>query len=206
MNLMELVGSCKPPQKTIIPYTDTHVNLLLQTGFFKAANLISTQHLVNQLIEDGLIVIRPKNIAEFLIAKAEEYNGKKNGPGGLSAIWETANRCCAITVDIASTDPESVGAFIWQEERINETRHVPPEDVLLTLQGVKASKAFDYFTVAYLEKFPDPLLLGRLDGMKERFFIRQWGDDIVLDDVIEASSRGWIERILGTDRGNSNAE
>lgn len=77
-----------------------------------------------------------------------------------------------------------IGRFEWNETHIQAYKTIPPQDVLDKLAEHKAREVFDYFTIASIESIPDPLLLGRVNDVKDRFFIAQWGKDITLDDII----------------------
>lgn len=88
------------------------------------------------------------------------------------------------TNDFNKTDKETIGQYLWKETDIAEYKTIPPGNILDVLKLHKARNVFDYFTIASVEHIPDPLLLGRIDGIEDRFFIAQWGDDIQLDDVI----------------------
>lgn len=43
----------------------------------------------------------------------------------------------------------------------------------------------DTFSVLWVEKVKDPLLLGCIDGCKDFFLICEWGDDIKFDDIVK---------------------
>lgn len=101
------------------------------------------------------------------------------------AMWVEKNSTCMVqTVDYTSSDKRLTGAFTWMEESIDRYPGIPPAAVLDIFEVHKARKIFDYFTVASVKGIPDPLLLGRLKGDDNRYFIAQWGDDVALDDLI----------------------
>ena len=78
--------------------------------------------------------------------------------------------------------------YHWDELPVKSYPGIPPEPVLQRLASEIEKDLFDYYTVASVSlqrvKQPDPLLLGRIHGVDDRFFIAQWGDDVALDDVI----------------------
>jgi hypothetical protein len=77
------------------------------------------------------------------------------------------------------------GDFLqWRESLVEDYKNIPPREVLETFKIHRDRKIFDYFSIASVEKIKDPLLLGRILGCPERFFIAQWGDDIQLDDIL----------------------
>jgi len=90
----------------------------------------------------------------------------------------------ADTKDYFSNDPNTIGRFTWEEERIENYNKVPPNNVLNILKMHQDRALFDYFTIASVSAIHDPLLLGRINNYEDRFFIAQWGEDISLDDII----------------------
>lgn len=78
----------------------------------------------------------------------------------------------------------TIGLFAWKETDIKDYSGIPPVGVLETFGMHKARELFHDFSVAEVEGVHDPLLLGRLDGRPERYFIAQWGDDVQLDDLL----------------------
>lgn len=90
----------------------------------------------------------------------------------------------AKTKHYVSTAPGQIGQYKWVEDKIEELMKLPPMRVLKRLVEEKGKNLFDYFTVARLAELPDPLLLGRINGVNDRFFIAQWDNDICLDDLL----------------------
>lgn len=93
----------------------------------------------------------------------------------------------AITRDTChrqSTKEGTIGMFAWKETDIKEYDGIPPLNVLEVFEEHKKRDLFHDFSVAEVEGVHDPLLLGRLEGRSERYFISQWGDDIQLDDLL----------------------
>lgn len=90
----------------------------------------------------------------------------------------------AATNDVSSTAEGTVGRYMWSEVRVETYKTLPPPHAVVKLKEEKAKNVFDYFTIASVNAVRDPLLLGRLDGKSERYFLAQWGDDVSLDDVI----------------------
>jgi hypothetical protein len=73
---------------------------------------------------------------------------------------------------------------VWTEALLQDYPTIPPAEVLKALRKHQERKVFDYFTIASVKGVPDPLLLGRVIGSKDRWFIKQWGEDIHVEDVI----------------------
>ena len=88
------------------------------------------------------------------------------------------------THDYMNSDPKSIGQFKWTEVDVREYEGLPPKSVIDIFKEHKRRNLFDYFTIASVNAVHDPLLLGRIDGSSERFFIGQWGDDVQLDDLL----------------------
>ena len=61
---------------------------------------------------------------------------------------------------------------------------LPPGDVLEKLAVAKKSELFDEFTILHVKAIPDPILLGKIKGEKDRFFIAEWGNDITLTELM----------------------
>lgn len=80
-------------------------------------------------------------------------------------------------------DVEGYG-WCFSEVPVYNYEGIPPASVLKTMAEHLGRGLFDLFTVATVEKVQDPLLLGRVAGCDDRFFIAQWGDDVSLDDLI----------------------
>lgn len=83
-----------------------------------------------------------------------------------------------------SSQKGTIGYFKWKETPVSDYNGIPPVGILETFAEHKKRNLFHDFTVAEVEGIHDPLLLGRIDGSDERFFIAQWGDDIQLDDLL----------------------
>lgn len=88
------------------------------------------------------------------------------------------------TNDYRKTGDGTIGKFCWTETPVEKYETLPPKHILDLLKMHKDRHVFDYFSIASVNAVVDPLLLGRIDGSSDRFFIAQWGEDIQLDDVI----------------------
>lgn len=77
-----------------------------------------------------------------------------------------------------------IGQYVWTESNIKDYAGIPPIGVLERLKETKAKEIFDYFSIATVNEVKDPLLLGRINGHADRYFLAQWGNDISLDEVI----------------------
>lgn len=70
---------------------------------------------------------------------------------------------------------------------ISSYADTPPPEVLAELETAIGRNCFDSYEVAHIVKqvkVPDPLLLGRIDGCPDRFFITQWDDDVKIEDIL----------------------
>lgn len=64
---------------------------------------------------------------------------------------------------------------------------VPPPEVLEALELAQSRACFDTFEIGHIVKqvkVPDPLLLGRINGCPDRFYIAQWDDDVKIEDIL----------------------
>ena len=112
--------------------------------------------------EDGHCFIKDRDIV-FSIQR-------RRGNRFEGYIWWETEVCCG-----------------WYESLIGEYKKIPPLEVLKRLKEEKQKGKFDYFTIATLEErepIKDPILLGRIKNSSTRFFLNQWGLDILLDDLI----------------------
>lgn len=64
---------------------------------------------------------------------------------------------------------------------------IPPDSVLDSLEKAKDHKCFDNYEVAYIRNVKDPLLLGRVNGCPDRFFIDQWDNDVKIEDILKTN-------------------
>jgi hypothetical protein len=70
----------------------------------------------------------------------------------------------------------------------NYDRDVPPIEVLQKIEEAKAVGCFDYFEIAFVEEVKkDPIVFGRIEGCRDRFFIAQWDTDVSIEQIIMAS-------------------
>lgn len=88
------------------------------------------------------------------------------------------------TNDYCSNKPGTIGKFVWKECPIEEYDGVPPKEVLAKLKIHKDKALFDYFTIATVENIKDPLLFGKINTSDDRYFIAQWDEDILLNDLV----------------------
>lgn len=88
------------------------------------------------------------------------------------------------TKDYNSTDPKTIGKFVYTETPVSEYPDIPPNDVLQVMKTHKDRKIFDYFSIAKVTHIVDPIMFGRINGCEDRFYIAQWGNDITLDDIL----------------------
>lgn len=72
----------------------------------------------------------------------------------------------------------------------NYDRDVPPQEVLEKIEAARNAGCFDYFEIAFVEEVKkDPIVFGRIEGCKDRFFIAQWDDDVSIEQIIMASEQ-----------------
>lgn len=90
------------------------------------------------------------------------------------------------TCDYHKTDKNTIGRFMWTETPVKDYKDVPPANILEIMKDHVRKGIYDYFTIASVSHVVDPILLGRVYGCEERFFIPkcQWGDDIQIDDLV----------------------
>jgi len=96
----------------------------------------------------------------------------------------TPERFFERTQDFHSVEDGKIGQYLWVETPVENYLSIPPKEVLNDMRVHKARNLFDYFTIASVEHIKDPLLLGRIEGTTDRYFIVQWGADIHVEDVL----------------------
>src|SRR3990167_5009421 len=78
--------------------------------------------------------------------------------------------------------------------KLEDYPEVPPADCLLDLKRAKEHKCFDWFEIVKTEVYstiedktprPDPIIFGRITGCEDRFFISQWDNDVLIDDILK---------------------
>lgn len=93
-------------------------------------------------------------------------------------------RFTAPTNDFLSPAKDRISGFAWEEVPVKEYKAIPPDHALEALKVARDKEIFHDFTIASVSHVKDPLLLGVLEGVEDRFFLAQWGEDVALDDVI----------------------
>lgn len=152
---------------------------LKEAGFETARKLLLVKQFKYKRITDDAI-------RSFLATKASELSGHEEECTNLMSSGAVKKM---LFVDFLVTG-DGIHQFEqrleWVETRIEIYNGCPPERAVASLMRAKKRDAFDYFTVAKVEHktIRDPLLLGRIDGVEDRFFIAQWGTDVQLDDLI----------------------
>lgn len=66
---------------------------------------------------------------------------------------------------------------------------IVPEHVVDSLLEAQKRQVFDEFSVLWVEKVKDPLLLGKIKELPDYFLIDEWGDDVKFSDIIKASKK-----------------
>lgn len=66
-----------------------------------------------------------------------------------------------------------------------EAEELMPEFVLDKLEEAQERQVFDEFAVLWVERVKDPLLLGKVDGCQDYFFICEWDDDVKFADFVK---------------------
>lgn len=190
-DLMALVKECETPGKLIeatkIGAALERAERLKRLGFVRAAAPVIEKAEMAKRLEkvtaENFIVIRPAKIQSFLDRLATEYN-KKHGKSKDVCKTDFQGLPPLKARTVHASGYQGIGIFAWEETAIEDYAGIPPDNVLSRFEEVAAKKVFDYFTIGTVQAVKDPLLMGRVKGVEDRFFIAQWGDDVSLDDVI----------------------
>jgi len=195
--LMELVEDCgKPTVQTVkdISPVRRKIEELEKLGFLKAVeNLkqkVSKEEKLRKLGVYPYVRITEEKILDYLMRKAKEYNTKVGQPDfkvdkGINQPGMFLSPTHSLLASTCHRGSYSgIGYFLWEETPITTYEGIPPDGVLTTLKEHKERGVFDEFVVATVEAIPDPLLLGKINEVSDRFYIAQWGNDIALDDII----------------------
>ena len=140
----------------------------------------------NTIILDGHTLnytVHPQT-PDGLLAANISFTGVMNSLYDDGPMMTGNSRLSASTCDYLSNDPGSIGSYRWNEVKISEYLGIPPASALKALRVAQEKEIFDYYTIASVSAVKDPLLLGRIEGVEDRFYLAQWGDDVSLDDVI----------------------
>ena len=73
------------------------------------------------------------------------------------------------------------------ELKTSEFDKIVPEHVVDSLLEAQKRQVFDEFSVLWVEKVKDPLLLGKIKELPDYFLVDEWGDDVTFSDIIKAS-------------------
>jgi len=164
-------------------YVEEKLQIMKEVG-------INESEIKRQLVlQEGFLVITHQKIIQFLCAEIRRRNPERANKLHITDTTFDKDKISVYASHIDGWQNPS-WRIIWKEYGLEEISHdkVPPIHLLKRLQVLQEKKIFDYFVVAtviYEEiKLDDPFLLGRLNGMSERFFIGQWGDEINIDNII----------------------
>ena len=80
--------------------------------------------------------------------------------------------------------PYGYTKFCWAETPIQAYPKIPPDHIIEKAVEARKRHCFDQLVIAEVLELKDPLLLGRIIGCETRYFLGQWDDDILLDDII----------------------
>lgn len=61
---------------------------------------------------------------------------------------------------------------------------MPPADVLGKLATAQKENLFDEYAIIHVAKVHDPILVGKVKGVEDLYFIAEWGDDVKLADLV----------------------
>jgi hypothetical protein len=93
------------------------------------------------------------------------------------------NQEMTMTRDGVRVHVDPLESYVGNPDNGSEKDRLIPDDVLDSLEVAKERHLFDTMHVLWAERVPDPLLLGRVDGCEDYFFIAEWGDDITFDQL-----------------------
>ena len=168
-------------------------------GFKKISNNILTniklKEKINNIAKYKYLKITEEMVHTYLDNKVKEYNKIHEESDIFPPLWARVSipqddknskitEIVKQTCDFSSRKKGTIGKFVWKECPIEEYESIPPKEVLTKLRIHKDRLLFDYFTIASVENVKDPLLFGRINETTDKYFIAQWGEDILLDDLI----------------------
>lgn len=135
--------------------------------------------------------------------------GLVNAAKRLSTAKSLAEKCKLAYTHYRFISPEKIAEFqkkLKQERKgnaykqlvftkVQDYREVPPDHALDALEQAKELGCFDEFEIAsvqWIEPVPDPLLLGKINGCEDYFFLDQWDDDVKIEDILQADE-GYVK-------------
>ena len=173
------------------------INNIAKYRYLKITDMMVHTYLINKIKEYNNIHEKPKTITDIYGTLLRDHSGYNVYEGYYSNVYPRVtfshspdNKESKIieiikqTCDYYSREEGTIGKFVWKECPIEEYESIPPKEVLTKLRTHKDRLLFDYFTIASVENVKDPLLFGRINESRDRYFISQWGEDIKLDDLI----------------------
>ena len=155
----------------------------------KAKELEATLQLQEKLRkaeEDGYISFGDKEIEAFLMWKAEhaDIEHKTLDQNEEAFFTDTIVRY-SVKTEPSYADVE----FNWRETPVCNYKGNPPSGILKKIIEENKKGIFDELRIVTVSKevlAKDPLLIGRINGSEQRFFIAQWGDDVKMEDLFRA--------------------
>jgi hypothetical protein len=79
---------------------------------------------------------------------------------------------------------DQIDKYCGQDEQTEAKDKIIPDFVLDKLEESREKQVFDDFSVLWIEKVKDPLLLGSIKGCKDYFLIAEWGEDVKFNDLV----------------------
>ena len=90
-----------------------------------------------------------------------------------------------MTKDGLAVHIDSVENYIGTKKTNEAKDKIIPDDILDEFEKARERQLFDTFSILWVEKVKDPLLLGQINGCKDYFLIAEWADDIKFDDIVK---------------------
>ncbi len=78
---------------------------------------------------------------------------------------------------------DNIEAYVGNPESGKPKDRLIPDEVLGKIKEAKERKLFNEFAVLWAERVPDPIVLGKVNGCEDYFFIAEWGDDITFEQL-----------------------
>lgn len=150
---------------------EEHSKMLKDLGF-EALNIQTAEIATRAMKENMIGMAGYKKITKVAFTNASKrLNEKTEGSLTLQITPISEYKGQHITVNGASGRVEDVELSM------------PPADVLGKLANAQKENLFDEYAIIHVAKVHDPILVGKVKGLEDLYFIAEWGDDVSLLDL-----------------------
>lgn len=139
--------------------------------------------LENLGVKTQAIILETELMARIKLMRVQEWDYKVL-PVKEIGKFENENRVTA-TRDGIKVHIDPLNIYCGAMSDTNAKDKIIPDFVLDELEKAQGRQIFDEYSVLWVERVKDPLLLGLIKGCKDYFLIAEWGEDVSFDQIIK---------------------